>query len=68
MKFARELVKSSQFQHFCDDFFADDDLNNYKMLHEIYRSRGEIHTNHNTEVKKKCSVNMIDAIKGIEEM
>lgn len=27
--------------HFCDDFF-NDELNNYKVLQHIYRSRGEI--------------------------
>jgi predicted metal-binding protein len=40
-EFAKALVVSSQFVHFCDDYFAEVDHNNFKMLKEIFMSRGE---------------------------
>ena len=43
-EFAQKLMESSQFIHFCDDFFSDE-LNNFQMLHAILKSRGEIHSN-----------------------
>lgn len=41
LAFARTLVASQQFVHFCDDFFADVDLSNFKMLREILKARGD---------------------------
>ncbi|CDW84178.1 UNKNOWN [Stylonychia lemnae] len=41
LEFAKALIQSSQFQHFCDEY-SDEDLNNFTMLKEIYKARGEV--------------------------
>ena len=46
-KFAQELTTSSQFIHFCDDYFTGAaELNNYQMFRAIVEARGEVSTLH----------------------
>ena len=46
-KFAQELTNSSQFIHFCDDYFTGAaELNNYQMFRAIVEARGEFSTSH----------------------
>lgn len=41
--FAKELTKSSQFIHFCDDYFSGtSELNNYQLFKSIVEARGEL--------------------------
>lgn len=41
--FAKELTTSSQFIHFCDDYFTGAaELNNYQMFRAIVEGRGEV--------------------------
>lgn len=43
LKFAEALLKSSQFVHFCDDYFAGTgQLNNFQMFKAILVARGEL--------------------------
>ena len=45
-KFAQALTASSQFIHFCDDYFSGAaELNNYQMFRSIVEARGEIPSN-----------------------
>jgi hypothetical protein len=48
VRFASALLKSTQFIHFCDEFFSDvsvggdGELTNYQMLRAIMQARGEV--------------------------
>ena len=36
--FAKEMLNSSQFQHFSDDYFLEDEITNYKLFFNIVGS------------------------------
>lgn len=40
MPFVKRLSNSSQFQHFCDDYFLEDETTNYKMFFSIIDDSG----------------------------
>jgi len=69
-KFAKQILTSSQFQHFCDDYFMKDELNNYRIFFSIVRKPYRRDSQNDDDKKQNCNPIMEDSAeqKQIEQL